>query len=216
MKRIAVIIIICIFSVLLLCGCSAESPLPVSAAAISRTKEGYKMTAELIRQDSLDGDAEPVYLTAEGESLPALFDDAVCKLGGHFYFSHAETVIVDITLARQGLTELAAFLAERPDARLTLRLVVARGAPAEEILQLEALGESIPGVALYDLLEGLTARGEIPDLPLYQVHNALQNAQAVQLPCLYETEDGHAASKGLAVLENGVLSGFLPEEAQNG
>ncbi len=66
MKRIAVIIIICIFSVLLLCGCSAESPLPVSAAAISRTKEGYKMTAELIRQDSLDGDAEPVYLTAEG------------------------------------------------------------------------------------------------------------------------------------------------------
>ena len=144
MKRLSVMLICCILP---LCGCSAESPLPVSAAAVSRTAEGYAMTAELIRQDSLDGDATPVYLTAEGENLPALFEDANHKLGGHFYFSHAETVLVDISLAKDGIEDLAAYLTERPDARLTLRLVVARGALAAELLQLDALGELIPAVA---------------------------------------------------------------------
>ena len=209
MKRLSVMLICCILP---LCGCSAESPLPVSAAAVSRTAEGYAMTAELIRQDSLDGDATPVYLTAEGENLPALFEDANHKLGGHFYFSHAETVLVDISLAKDGIGDLAAYLVERPDARLTLRLVVARGAPAEELLQLDALGENIPGVALYELLEGLTQRGDLPDLPLYKVQNALRQRETILLPCLYRTGDEHAAAGGFAVIENGALAGFVSEE----
>ncbi len=209
MKRITAWMLLCILP---LSGCSAESPLPVSAAALSRTAEGYAMTAELIRQDSLDGDAAPVYLTAEGESLSALFEDADRKLGGHFYFSHAETVLIDLTLAQDGITELAAYLAARTDARLTLRLVVARGAPAEALLQLDALGESIPGVALYELLQGLARRGDLPDLPLYKVHNALQQEERLLLPCLYQTEDGHAAAEGFAVFEQGKLAGFLSQE----
>lgn len=201
-----------LFALLLLGGCSAENPLPVSAAALSRTESGYQLTAELIRQDSLDGDATPVYLSAEGTDLPALFAQAERLLGGHFYFSHAETVILDEPLAEEGLAELAAFLTERPDARLTLRLAVARDAPAGDLLQLEALGEAIPGVALYELLEGLCARGDIPDAPLYKVQNALAQGAPLRLPYLYETEDGHAAAGGAAIFENGALAGFLPKE----
>ena len=73
-----------LFALLLLGGCSAENPLPVSAAALSRTESGYQLTAELIRQDSLDGDATPVYLSAEGTDLPALFAQAE-RLLGHPY-----------------------------------------------------------------------------------------------------------------------------------
>lgn len=207
MKRFLVILSLC---ALPLCGCSAENTLPVSAAALSRTDAGYRMTAELIRQDSLDGDASPVYLTAEGDSLPALFEEAERRMGGHFYFSHAETVILDQQLAEEGIGELAAFLAERPDARLTLRLTVAQD--AEALLQLDALGEAIPGVALYELLEGLAARGDIPDTPLYKVQDALVQGAPVYLPWLYETGDGHAAAGGAAILENGTLTGVPPEE----
>lgn len=204
--------LICAALLLQLCECSAETPLPVSAAAVSRTAGGYEMTAELIRQDSLDGDAAPVYLGAEGKTLPALFRDAERQLGGRFYFTHAETVIIDETLAETGLSELAAFLAARQDARLTLRLVVARGIPAGELLQLDALGGSVPGVALYELLEGLAGRGDIPDAPLYKVQNALTMGEPALLPCLRETSDGHAAAEGAAVFEHGKLAGFLPEE----
>lgn len=210
MKQLPLILMLCLLP---LSGCSAESPLPVSAAAISHTSEGYTMTAELIRQDSLDGNATPVYLTAEGESLPALFENANQKLGGHFYFSHAETVLIDISLAKdEGITELVDYLTARQDARLTLRLVVARGATADEILRLEALSESIPGVALYEMLEGLAQQESLPDLPLYKVKNALQQDEPLMLPCLYRTEDKHAAAGGFAVIENGKLSGFLSEE----
>lgn len=209
MKRFLSLLALC---ALLLGGCSAENPLPVSAAALSRTKDGYRMTAELIRQDSLDGDAAPVYLSAEGRDLPSLFSEAERRLGGHFYFSHAETILLDGSLMREGVGELAAWLAERPDARLTLRLVVARDTPAEELLQLDALGEAIPGVALYELLEGLAARGDIPDMPLYKVQNALVQGETIRLPFLFQTEDEHTAAGGAAILENGVLTGFLPTE----
>lgn len=195
-----------------LAGCSAETPLPVSAAALSRTGEGYQMTAELIRQDSLDGDATPVYLVAEGADLPALFEDADRKMGGRFYFSHAETVILDEALAAEGIAEVAAYLVERPDARLTLRLVIARDADAEELLQLDALGENIPGVALSELLNHLAEAEKIPDQPLYRVQNALNAGEELLLPCLRETNDGHAAAEGLAVLRGGALLRYLPEE----
>lgn len=203
---------LCVLCAALLCGCSAENPLPVSAAAMSRTADGYRLTAELIRQDSLDGDAAPVYLSVEAEDLPSLFAEAERRLGGHFYFSHAETVILDEGLAEAGIRELTGWLAERQDARLTLRLVVARDASADELLQLEALGEAIPGVALYELLEGLSARGDVPDAPLYKVQNALAQGQTVQLPYLYATEDEHAAAGGAAIFDGGCLTGFLPKE----
>lgn len=210
MKRLTILLLLCLLP---LCGCSAEPALPVSAAAFSHGSKGYTMTAELIRQDSLDGDASPVYLTAAGETLPALFADADRKLGGHFYFSHAEIVVVDIDLAKEGIDDLVSYLAARQDARLTLRLAVARGATAHEILRLEALTESIPGVALSALLDGLAQDGALPDLPLYQVQNALRQGETLLLPCLYPTEDKHAAAGGLAVLEDGMLSGFVSEEA---
>ncbi len=39
--------------------------LPVSALAIDQHDNGYQMTVESIRQDSLDGDAQPAYFTVE-------------------------------------------------------------------------------------------------------------------------------------------------------
>ena len=79
-------------------------------------------------------------------------------------------------------------------------------------MQLDALGGSVPRVALYELLEGLAGRGDIPDAPLYKVQNALTMGEPALLPCLRETSDGHAAAEGAAVFEHGKLAGFLPEE----
>ena len=56
---------------LLLCGCSREIS-PVSALALDKTGEEYRLTAEIVRQDSLDDPASPAYLSAAGRNLPEL------------------------------------------------------------------------------------------------------------------------------------------------
>ena len=44
---------------LALCGCAREVS-PVSALALDKTKDGYRLTAEIVRQDSVEDAAAPV------------------------------------------------------------------------------------------------------------------------------------------------------------
>ena len=60
-------------ALLVLCGCSDEVS-PVSALALDKTANGYRLTAEIVRQDSLDDTASPAYLSASGQDLPELID----------------------------------------------------------------------------------------------------------------------------------------------
>ena len=74
---------------LLLCGCAREVS-PVSALALDRTDDVYRLTAEVVRQDSLDDAASPAYLSATGDDLPPLLQTLRNVLPGDLYLSHAQ------------------------------------------------------------------------------------------------------------------------------
>ena len=131
--------------------------LPVSALAMDTHKRGYTMTVESIRQDSLNGDAAPAYFTVEGETFDELFQRADELLASRLYLSHAQAVVVSPSIAQNALPALVDCLLGRPDARLTLRIAVARGAAPDEVLRADAVVEGIPGVALAALLDELEA-----------------------------------------------------------
>ena len=73
---------------LLLCaGCTSRGGagdlLPILSAGISAQPDGsLQLTAEAVRQNSLEGDAASLYLTASGNNPDALFAGAEQLLAG--------------------------------------------------------------------------------------------------------------------------------------
>lgn len=209
---------ILLFLPLLLCltGCAsmpdAGDLLPIISAGIGADDAGLKLTAEAVRQDSLEGSASSVYLTAQAEDPDALFKQADRLLADKLYFSHARTFVLDEETARTGLRPLVSSLLTRGDVRLTLRLAVARDVAADEIVRAEAIAEEIPGEALGALLDQQAREGNIPDLPLCSLADALLSGADFSLPALILTEDGRVTPAGQAEFRLGRLTGFTGGE----
>ena len=136
----------------LLAGCDRQAVriqdagqlLPVSALAIDTHASGYQMTVESIRQDSLDGDAAPAYFSVEGATFDELFQRADALLASRLYLSHAQAIVVSPAVVQTALSALTQSLLARPDARLTLRIAVARDASPDAVLRAPAVSEDIP------------------------------------------------------------------------
>ena len=198
---------------LLLCaGCTSRGGagdlLPVLSAGISAQPDGsLQLTAEAVRQNSLEGDAASLYLTASGNNPDALFAGAEQLLAGKLYLSHARTVVIDASIAEQGIGPLVRALLARSDVRLTLRLAVARA---------QAVVEDIPGEALGSLLDGHTARGELPDLPLCRVADRILSGGDFSLPAVTLTGDGRVIPAGQADFRLARMTGFSGGDSDAG
>lgn len=194
-------------------GEEAGQLLPVSAIALSSHREILRLTVESIRQDSLDGGASPAYLAAEGVDCAAVFEEADQMLAHRLYLSHAQALVISEDWARYHLPALVEYLISRTDARLTLRIAVAREVSPESVLCAPSVAEEIPGVALASLLDKRAEEGQTADLPLYQLLDLMLNERAFALPALTLGVDGHAQPAGEAYFEKGRLTGFSQEDA---
>lgn len=180
--------------------------LPVSALAIDTHENGFVMTVETVRQDSLNGDAAPAYFTVEGETFDELFLRADDLLASRLYLSHAQAILVSAPVAQYSLPALVDSLLNRSDARLTLRIAVARNAAPDRVLRTDAVVEGIPGVALAALLDRRATDGSVADCPLFRLLDREISGLPVSLPVLRLDGDGHAAPDGSARLADGELS----------
>ena len=127
MKRMLILIA----AVLLACvggkGRGAGDRLPILSAGVSASSDGQLLlTAEAVRQDSLEGNAASLYLTTSGDDPAALFTGAEQLLAGQLYLSHARTFVIDEAVALESIAPLVQVLLAQDDVRLTLRLAVAR------------------------------------------------------------------------------------------
>ena len=121
----------------LLTGCAGRGAgdlLPILSAGISSSSDdALTLTAEAVRQDSLEGNAASVYLTTSGDTPEHLFSGAEQLLAGQLYLSHARTFVIDESVAREGIEPLVQALLARSDVRLTLRIAVARDVTADKL-----------------------------------------------------------------------------------
>lgn len=190
-------------------GDGAGDLLPILSASVSQTSnDTLLLTAEAVRQDSLEGNAASVYLTASGNSTEQLLSEIEQILAGQLYLSHARTIVVDETLAANGLAPLIQPLLARNDVRLTLRIAVARDVPADAIVKAQAVAEEIPGAALGALLDAHAKRGGLPDLPLCRIADRMLSRQDFSLPALTLTPDGRVIPAGSAHFHLGRLVRF--------
>lgn len=188
---------------LALCGCSREVS-PVSALALDKTAGGYRLTAEIVRQDSLDEAASPAYLTVSGSDMPDLLQRLGNLLPGELYLSHAQVLLLGENAAEESILPLADYLCADNDVRLSLRVAVVRGSTAADLLR-----NDDEVYALSELLERAAREGTLPDMPLYRAAEVLHASGTAILPALHLDEFGQSAPAGTAVFANSQLSCFL-------
>ena len=188
---------------LLLCGCSREVS-PVSALALDRIYAGYRLTAEVVRQDSLDDAAAPAYLSVTGHDLPELVRNLRNILPGELYLSHAQVLLISEDVASESILPLADYLCEDNNVRLSLRVAVVRGGAADVLLETD---DEV--YALSEMLDQAARSGTLPDMPLYRATEVLHANGTAILPALYLDEFGQTAPAGTAVFSEERLSCFL-------
>ena len=188
---------------LALYGCSREVS-PVSALALDKTAGGYRLTAEIVRQDSLDEAASPAYLTVSGSDMPDLLQRLGNLLPGELYLSHAQVLLLGENAAEESILPLADYLCTDNDVRLSLRVAVVRGSAAADLMR-----NDDEVYALSELLERAAREGTLPDMPLYRAAEVLHASGTAILPALHLDEFGQTAPDGTAVFANSQLSCFL-------
>lgn len=188
---------------LLLCGCSREVS-PVSALALDRIDAGYRLTAEVVRQDSLDDAAAPAYLSVTGHDLPELVRNLRNILPGELYLSHAQVLLISEDVASESILPLADYLCEDNNVRLSLRVAVVRGGAADVLLE-----NDDEVYALSEMLDQAARSGTLPDMPLYRATEVLHANGTAILPALYLDEFGQTAPAGTAFFSEERLSCFL-------
>ena len=195
---------------LVLAGCTREVS-PVSALALDKTADGYRLTAEIVRQDSLDDAASPAYLTVSGSDMPDLLARLGNLLPGELYLSHAQVLLLGESAAEESILPLADYLCTENDVRLSLRVAVVRGSAAADLLR-----NDDEVYALSELLERAAREGTLPDTPLYRAAEVLHASGTAILPALYLDEYGQTAPAGTAVFAGSRLSCFLDGNENGG
>lgn len=190
-------------TLLMLCGCSRELS-PVSALALDKTGDSYRLTAEVVRQDSLDDTASPAYLTASGDDLPELLQTLSNLLPGELHLSHAQVLLLSEPVAEQSILPLADYLCTDNDVRLSLRVAVVRDGAASELLK-----NDDEVYALSEMLDRAAQEGTLPNMPLYRAAEVLHASGTAILPALHLDEFGQTAPAGTAVFANSQLTCFL-------
>ena len=184
-------------------GCAREVS-PVSALALDKTADGYRLTAEVVRQDKPDDAASPAYLSSSGRDLPELLDQLGALLPGELYLSHAQVLLLSEQAAADNILPLADYLCTDQEVRLSLRAAVVRGSSAAELLQND---EEV--YALSELLDRAARQGTLPDMPLYRAAEVLHASGTAILPALSIDAYGQTAPAGTAVFAEHRLSCFL-------
>ena len=195
---------------LVLVGCTREVS-PVSALALDKTADGYRLTAEIVRQDSLDDAASPAYLTVSGSDMPDLLARLGNLLPGELYLSHAQVLLLGESAAEESILPLADYLCTENDVRLSLRVAVVRDGTAAGLLK-----NDDEVYALSELLERAAREGTLPDMPLYRAAEVLHASGTAILPALTLDEFGQTAPAGTAVFTNSRLSCFLDGSGSEG
>ncbi len=175
-----VAVFFCIFA--LLSGCNAApSTLPLVACGVDYADGQYTLTLEGVHQNSLESEAQSVFLTTTADNLPQAFALATRQSAAVLSFDHMEVLVVSATYDATAWADTVAFFcAVAPPSAL---LTTTNDCTAAAILSAEGYAEPLTGLALSQLLAAQTHA-----VCLYQ---APELALPTALPAVTLTADNH-------------------------
>lgn len=156
-----------------------------AGAAIDKEGDEYVVTVEIVDiQSGKESTMEPQIIEVKGESIFDAVRNAVQISGRKLYWSHAKIIIVSQDVAKEGIGKVLDFFVRDTELRNNLHIMVSKGKMAKELLETESITENIrsfemyrtamnhinvlksPEVALYQLINDLSAEGKSAVLPV--------------------------------------------------
>lgn len=214
---------------LLLTGCAAlpythqiDKTAFMEVLGVDAGEEG--MVTVTAASGARPGDQKPLALTAQAGTLSGACADMGRRGEDYVFFGDVEQVLVGEEAAAAGLEPLLTHMANDPELRLEAELWVVKGAEAAQLLLETGEGESLP-----DRLAAMSRNAELlggprPQMARSALTDLLENG-ATLLPALERRKAGEGqgaqgeyvlVSAGYAVIRDGVLRGYLGEEAAFG
>ena len=182
--------------ILLLSGCwsyhDVEDRTIVAGAAGDVLPSGdVLLTAETVSFGGSETDAESEMITSRGKNIADAIKLMSEKSGKELYWHHATVIILSEEYARRGVEDLFDYIMNDNEARLTLRLVVARVENARDVFELEAYGSQIKCQALDSMIQESEHLGRTPSRKACDNINAyLEPGMEMLMPQIYEDAEG--------------------------
>jgi len=109
----------------------------VSGVGIDADGDKFLVSAELVKMspgEEGESGMKAVVISSEGDTVTEALDDITRKTSGNLHFNHCRVVLIGESAARSGIDFAIDLILQDFDFHTSSGIVIARGAPASEIL----------------------------------------------------------------------------------
>lgn len=161
MKLKKLLIIIIIISTLFFTGCWSSHEVSTLAITlcigIDKSENGYLVSVQVINPKSIasnkaTNESPIVVFTSEGKSIDEAIQRITTQSSRSIYLSQLRMVVIGEVLAREGIKNIPDYISRNQQYRTDFYFVIAKNAPAYEILSVITPIEVLPGVNMFDSL----------------------------------------------------------------
>jgi spore germination protein KC len=148
----------------------------VAGVAIERDPEsgGYILFIEIIEPGGKEQAAKSKIVASRGKSMFDAARNTIDASGKRLFWNHAQLVIVSEEIAKQGILDVLDWFYRDAEPRLTLRMVVANGASAKDIITSDGLTNEIRSLEINNKLKNANSVETYPQIELYQLLGMLK------------------------------------------
>lgn len=171
-----------IAALITLCGCTGyheiEEMSIVSGIAIDKGNDDrYSVTFQYISISTDAGSGiTPRIIQAHGSSVLSAVKNASRASDGRVYFSNCQSVIIGQELADEGISPLLDWMTRDYETRITMRLFVAKGCSAGEVLTPKKDSNEVTAFTLKNMsVNCAKTLGKSPDVTLHEATEAIHS-----------------------------------------
>lgn len=191
----------------------------VTGFAVDKGVDGsYEIAVEIMNPVIKGREAEltPVVMWMEGESIFDAIRNLVIRVGKKLYWSHAKVVIISEEIAREGVLPVLDWVYRDPETRSDIRVLIARGSKAREILLSKAeIGVSV-SFQLQNTFMAETVVNQFMEMELYLLQKRVSQegitSMAATVNLIEQEEKMIPQVYGTAVFYAGKMVGWLNGE----
>lgn len=205
----------------MLCGCwnyqDIERLLIVSGFAIDKTasEDEYLLTVEIVDFEMSGKDAKETsrFIEAKGDTIFDAIRNSIDVAGQRLYWAHANVVVVNQDIAREGIAAITDFISRDAEMREEMYVVISKEKTASDILKQDMLLSRPRSVNIERILSNQKRVGNSLSCQVYEIEGHLaEEGISISLPALsLKEQDGKkiAAVDGSAIFKSDKLIGFI-------
>lgn len=213
------LLMLILINTLSLCGCwnyiDVEKLLIVSGVAIDKNIHGdkYLLTIEIIDYEMAGKEAKQgaKFIQSEGKTIFEAIRKVINIVGRKLYWSHADIVIVNEEIAKEGMIPVLDFVLRDPEVRSEMYILISKEKTAREVLLQDMLISHTSSESIANMLDKQKNINEAPDVQIYNFLNDMLTDGSV-LPAIHLVDNMNkktAAIAGTAIFKSDKLIGYL-------